>query len=162
MKKIALLGILFVFLMTNLSFARGSKWGGMNFPHGKFWQLPEVSEKLKITEEEKSKLKSLFFQHKEKMIDLKTVTQKERLNLEKLMTNKELDESAVMTQFKKVQDAHTQLGVEHFTFILETRKILGADRFEQLRGILKENRMKRRCSQFGRGKGSGPKGPGPF
>lgn len=162
MKKIALLGVLFVFFMANLAFARGPRWGGMNFPHGKFWQLPEVSEKLKITEEEKSQLDSLFFKHKEKMIDLRTATQKERLNLEKLMSNKELDETAVMTQFKKVQDVHTQLGVERFTFILETRKILGTDRFEQLRGIFKERRMKRGCSKFGGGRGSGPKGPGQF
>jgi len=161
MKKIALLGILFILLMTNLGFARGSKWGGMNFPHYKFWQLPEVSEKLKLTAEEKSQLESLFFQNKGQMIDLRSMMEKESLNLEQLMSSKALDESAVMNQFKKVQDALTQLGMERFKFVLEVRKILGPDRFEELRGIFKETRMNRQGGRFGQWQEGSGRGQSP-
>lgn len=160
MKKAVLLGIVFVFLMSNLAFARGGfDKGGFGLMKGKFWQMPDIVKKLNITDDEKSKLDALYFENKSKLIEQKSDIQKNRLELEQLMSNEPLDETAVKKQFEKVQEIRNQLATERFNFLLEVRKILGKERFEQLKGMAKEKRMNRQGGRRGQ-RGQGGQGMG--
>ena len=69
--------------------------------------------------------------------------EKEQLELEAILEKEPLSEGASMTQFKKLEGARANLSEEHFKFIMEVRKILGPDRFGQLKARLKEWRKNR-------------------
>jgi len=126
LNKVLIGMFLFVFAVsTTVAF-------GQEIPHGKWWYSRHSSEKLNLSDEEKSKLDEKFFESRLKLIDLKGVVEKERLQLDKIMESETLNEKAVMEQFKKLEAARANLAAERFGFVLEVRKILGFERFLQL------------------------------
>jgi Spy/CpxP family protein refolding chaperone len=155
MKKIALLGILSIFLIANLAFARGYQKGGVRLPHGKWWIMPEVAEKLNLTDNEKTQLDALFVKSKKEIIDLKSEIKKQRLDLDQLLSSPTLDETVCTNKFNQIQDLRTQLAAERFKHLIEVRKILGNKRFEELRGIYKQTRMDKRGGRGGQWQGKG-------
>ncbi len=130
--------------------------GGMNLPPGKWWKLPNVAGKLALTPQEQEQLDTLHKATRMRMIDLKAGLEKEMLELGDLIDRENLDESACMDQFMKVQDARTNLAVEKFKAVIEVRKILGYERFLKL----KELRKQRRGHADRRGRRGPPPGPG--
>ena len=126
LNKILIGMFLFVFAVsTTLAF-------GQEIPHGKWWYSRHSSEKLNLSDEEKSKLDDKFFESRLKLVDLKSAVEKERLQLDKLMESETLNEKSVIEKFKKLEAARANLSTERFGFVLEVRKILGFDRFLQL------------------------------
>ncbi|NIQ37876.1 MAG: periplasmic heavy metal sensor [Proteobacteria bacterium] len=121
-------------------------------PSGKWWRLPRVAERLSLTDDEKGQLESLFVDNRRKLIDLKAGLERERFELENLLEGEELDEAAIMEQFKRFEGAQTKLAREHFRFLLEVRKIVGFERFQHLKTFYRllrrererrENRLRR-------------------
>jgi hypothetical protein len=49
------------------------------------------------------------------------------------MEGKTLDESALMTQFNKLETARANLSRERFQYFVQIRKILGPDRFQKIK-----------------------------
>jgi Spy/CpxP family protein refolding chaperone len=105
---------------------------GQEVPHGKWWYSRQSSEKLNLSDAEKSKLDDKFYESRLKLVDLKSAVEKERLQLDKLMESETMNEKAVIEQFKKLESARANLSAERFGFVLEVRKILGFERFLQL------------------------------
>ncbi len=126
LNKVLIGMFLFVFAVsTTLAF-------GQEIPHGKWWYSRHSSEKLNLSDEEKSKLDDKFFESRFKLVDLKSAVEKERLKLDKLMESETLNEKAAMEQFKKLESARADLAAERFGFVMEVRNILGFERFLQL------------------------------
>jgi len=117
--------------------------------HGKWWQRPEIAKQINLTDEEKTKLDSQFMECSRKMIDLKSNVEKEQLELEYLLEAKDLDEKAVRKQRQKLEEARSALGAELFEFILQTRKLLGYERFQQVKAHME---MARSIKHWDRGK----------
>ncbi|HLC14918.1 MAG TPA: periplasmic heavy metal sensor [Thermodesulfovibrionia bacterium] len=111
-------------------------------PQGKWWNNPEIAQKLTLTDEEKAKLNELFKQNRMQMITLKGDLEKEKLTLEDMFDAENFDSAACMEQFKKFQEAKTKLGAERFRFVVEVRKLLGKDRFLQLKAEFPRYRTK--------------------
>jgi hypothetical protein len=126
LNKVLIGMFLFVFAVsTTLAF-------GQEIPHGKWWYSRHASEKLNLSDEDKSKLDDKFFESRLKLVDLKSAVEKERLQLDKLIESETLKEQTVMEQFKKLEAARSNLSAERFGFVMEVRKILGFERFLQL------------------------------
>ena len=182
MKKINVLSICLAFILC-VAFSASAGMGGFfgkGKMHGKWWKLPDVSEKLKLTDDEKKALDELYVGVRTKMISLRADAEKERFALEVLLDKETLDEAACLEQFDKSSSARALMGKEHFTFLLEVRKLLGLERFQQLkevfhmhkkgmgkkhgrRGLL--NRRERRGSalkDFDMDEGPGPERPDNF
>jgi len=100
---------------------------------GKWWQRPDIAKQINLTDEEKTRLDSQFMESRRRMIDLKSNVEKAQLELEYLLEAKDLDEKAVREQRQKLEEARSALGSERFELILQTRKILGYERFRQLK-----------------------------
>ncbi len=111
-------------------------------PPGKWWQMPQVSEKLNLSPEQKKTLDELFTNNRSKLSDLRSDLKKGRSELESAMAKDPLDEAAVMEQFKKLEATRTNIATERFQFILQVRKLLGAERFQTLKTLIKEHRKK--------------------
>jgi Spy/CpxP family protein refolding chaperone len=119
---------------------------------GRWWQQPDLSSELKLTEKEKTALDDLFNKDRNKLIDLRGATEKERLKLEDILGKDQLDEAAAKDQFKRMENIRSKISAERFNFILGIRKILGAERFRILTGKFEEMR-KKRFGEHGRGPG---------
>ncbi len=83
---------------------------------------------------------SMFVQNRLRLIDLKSGVEKEQFELQNLLDAAHLDEKAAEDQFSKLQTARSKLNAERFSFLLEVRKLLGRDRFQQLEGLMKDFR----------------------
>ncbi len=116
---------------------------GMMVPGGRWWRMPNISDKLKLTQDEQKKLDTLFIQSRHQLITIKSNMEKGRLELEEILDKKEFDESACMDRFKKVQDVRNDLAAERFKYFIEVRKVLGEGRFQTLKADFQENRLNR-------------------
>jgi Spy/CpxP family protein refolding chaperone len=145
---------LFIGMMVCMALTFGTvRVSAADLVPGRWWQQPDISSELKLTDEEKAALDDLFIKNRNKLIDLKGSLEKERHKLEDIMGKSQLDEAAAKKQFKRMESLRTKIFTERFNFLLGIRKILGADRFFTLSGKFEEMRKKR----FG---GHGPMGKG--
>ncbi|MBF0225488.1 MAG: hypothetical protein HQK76_08550 [Desulfobacterales bacterium] len=156
MKKVLLITMVVFFSFISISIAKdgffdmGDVGGKDDFAliHGKWWHRPEAIKKLQLTDDEISKLDEEFLETQRKMIDLKGSIEKEALELEYLMDQKDFDENGCANQFTKLQNARTKLGTEVFGFIIKVRNTLGYERFQLLKKRFKEERGKRTKERF--------------
>ncbi len=130
------------FLLAAVFIAQAA-WGQVAFAKhdlmpGKWWMMPRVADTLNLTEEEKAKLDQLFLDKQSAMIDIKARVDKEQLALESILGREPLDEAAASTQFSRVLAARDELAGLRFQFLVGSRKVLGAERFQQLTSIFEE------------------------
>jgi Spy/CpxP family protein refolding chaperone len=114
-----------------------------NLGPGRWWQQPDMSSELKLTDKEKAALDDLFNKNRNKLIDLKGSMEKERLKLEDILGKAQLDEAAVRDQYKRMENIRSRSSAERFEFILGIRKILGAERFRTLTSKFEQMRRKK-------------------
>ena len=131
MLKRSVIGVLFliIFLLPINAMAQRMKYG-------KWWQRPEIAQQINLTDEETTNLDNQFLESRRKMIDLKSNVEKEQLELEWLLEAKDLDEKAVRKQRQKLEEARSALDAERFELILQTRKILGYERFQEVKAYM--------------------------
>lgn len=113
---------------------------GMSF--GKWWDDPKMSEQLNLTDKEKADLDEQYVESQRKLIELKSSVERERFELDTLLEKEKLDEDATNNQFMKLEKARNSLSAEYFKFILQSRKILGKERF-------RDWKMKRKMARRG-------------
>ena len=116
---------------------------GARISYDKWWRIPRVAERLDLKDAEKKELDQLFVKSRRNLIDLKSTLEKERFELDNLMGQETLDEDGVMSQFKKLGKARDNLSAERFRFLLQVRKTLGSDRYQNLKMLFKEFREKK-------------------
>ncbi len=105
-----------------------------DIPPGRWWRLPYFSEPLNLTDEQKDELDKLFDHNRNRLSELKSQMEQERAELTKLMEEeRHLNENAAMVQMKKLENTRTVLSATRFSYSLEVRKLLGHDRFQQLK-----------------------------
>jgi Spy/CpxP family protein refolding chaperone len=148
--------ILLILVMTpTMVMARGmhgaeGMHAGKDLSMGKWWENPEMAQKLNLSDAEKAKLKEAFNNTHRKLIDLKSNVEKQRLELGNLLDKKTLDEVAVMQQFTQLEKARTELARERFGFLIEVRKILGQERYQTLKEEGRQRRSSRKHSRIER------------
>ena len=85
-----------------------------------------------------SQLDRLFKKSRRRLIDLKTKVEKAQFEYQNLMEAEPLDEKAVNRQFAQLEKARSKLASERSRFLVEVRKILGHNRFQQLKQIYRQ------------------------
>ncbi len=116
---------------------------GINYP-GKWWRVPDLTEQLNLSAEEKTKLDALYLEHHSRLIDARAARNKAKLILDDLLEKDELDEKAVFAQLETANEALSRINTERFRFLVEVRKLLGVERYAQLKGLFFKHRMERR------------------
>ncbi len=120
-----------VFAVSNVS---------KEMPSGKWWHNPRIIEKIKISAEEKQRLDKWFVESRRKRIDLKSLVEREKFELDNLIESKSLDKEVLLRQFRKLEKARTDLSAEIFDFLIRARNVLGYERFVKLKGLHREMR----------------------
>ena len=119
------IGVLLVVMVATLTWAE-------DVPPGRWWHDSRVDKQLNLTEEEKSQLDGLFVENRRKLIDLKSALERDRFELETILEDRSADTQQVRERYKSLEAARSRLSNEKFSFLLEVRRIVGPERFQQL------------------------------
>lgn len=103
-----------------------------NMPSGKWWHMPAVAKRLNLNDEEVRRLDETYMESRKQMIRLKADVETEQLELESMIEDRNLDDSAALAQYGKLDKVRSELGFERFRFFLKVRTIVGNERFSML------------------------------
>jgi Spy/CpxP family protein refolding chaperone len=99
---------------------------------GRWWNNPEMADKLGVTAEQKKKMDDIFQQHRLKLIDLNASLQKAEAILEPLVAADQPDESKIVAQIDRVAQARAELEKANARMLLGIRQILTPDQWKKL------------------------------
>ncbi|MGD0631234.1 MAG: periplasmic heavy metal sensor [Terracidiphilus sp.] len=128
--------------------------GGMG-EHGRWWNNPQVVDRLKLTDTQRKAMDDTLQQHRETLVDLRGSLQKAELELEPMMKQDQPNESEILAQIDKVAQARAELEKANARFLLAIRSKLTPDQWKQMEA----DRASRPQRDWGRGgPGGGPGG----
>jgi len=109
------------------------------------WILKAKQKDFNITEDQLGKIQNLVFSFEERMIKTRSQNSLERLNLRKLLQDREnLDYEKIKAVLEKMANNRQNMFIERLKLRKEIENILTPEQREALRSALKE-RMKRRA-----------------
>ncbi|UCF91300.1 MAG: periplasmic heavy metal sensor [Desulfobacterales bacterium] len=123
-----LLGILLIMFLMPAAMAAGQE-----MPSEKWWYNPQIARNLNLTNQEIRRLDQLFDASRRDLMQLKIAVEREQGALDKLLNRKKVNDAEVQQQFRRLEQARTRLADERLRFVVEVRRIIGADRFQQLK-----------------------------
>ena len=106
---------------------------GQEVPAGKWWYNPKIQKNLNLSKNEVKSLDKLFASSKRKLIKHKSEVEREQFELDQLLSGKDVNDAAVKKQFRILEKARQDLANERLQFVIGVRKILGPERFQQLK-----------------------------
>jgi Spy/CpxP family protein refolding chaperone len=101
-------------------------------PHGRWWNNPEMAQKLGLTADQQKKMDEIFQQHRLKLIDLNASLQKEEAILEPLVESDQPEESKIVAQIDRVAQARAELEKGNARMLLGIRRVLNPDQWKKL------------------------------
>lgn len=131
-------------------------------PHGaqgRWWNNPNVIEKLKLTDEQRKQMDAILLNHREKLIDMRAAVEKAELELEPLVGADQPNESQILAQIDKVAQTRAELEKANARFLLAIRAKLTPEQWKELQ-TWRAERVVRRGWRDGRD-GAKPQGPPP-
>ena len=140
----------------------------MRGDRGRWWNNPQVAEKLNLTEDQRKAMDAIFQQHREQLVDLRANVEKAEIAMDPLVKADQPNESAVMAQIDKVAQARAELEKANARFLFELRAKLTPDQWKQVQEFRQNHEGMRQMRRGGEGrKGNGgdggtpPPPPGP-
>jgi Spy/CpxP family protein refolding chaperone len=122
-------------------------------PRGRWWNNPEVAQKLGLSTDQQKKMDDIFQQSRLKLIDQHAAVEKEETILEPLLSAEQPDETRVLAQIDKVAQARAELEKANARMLLGLRGVLTTAQWKTLQTLRPESREARR------GGPDGPRGP---
>jgi len=129
----------------------------MRGEHGRWWNNPQVVEKLNLTDEQRKSMDDIYQQHREQLIDLRASVEKAEVAMEPLMNADQPNESAVLSQIDKVAQARSELEKANARFLFQLRSKLTPDQWKQVQEFRQSHDGMRR--QWRGRQGGAPGGP---
>jgi Spy/CpxP family protein refolding chaperone len=150
--KIVMVFMGLIFISTAAAAQPGSAGPGKHaaVPLGKWWQNPATVKDLNLTQTEIDTLDSEFNNRARKFMELKHAIELERFDMERMMVKEPLDEPALMTQFNRLESARADLSKERFLYLVQVRKILGSERFQDIKSFRERMHKKQKGAMKGR------------
>ncbi len=100
--------------------------------HGRWWNNPEMVEKLKLTDDQRKQMDGILLQHRETLIDLRASVEKAELQMEPLMRDDQPNETKILGQIDKVAQARAELEKANARFLLAIRGKLTPEQWKTL------------------------------
>jgi Spy/CpxP family protein refolding chaperone len=121
-------------------------------PRGRWWNNPEVAQKLGLSTDQQKKMDDIFLQSRLKLIDQHAAVEKEDAILEPLLSAEQPDETRVLAQIDKVAQARAELEKANARMLLGLRSVLTTAQWKTLQTLGPEERMGRRGPDVRRGR----------
>ena len=119
-----------LFLLFSLMF--GFQAMAQDVPSGKWWRNPSTAKALELTGDQVNRLEKAYVNSRRELIKQKSQLETEQFRLQEMFDKKNYDEDAVKTQYQNVEKQRKELSTEQFKYIMEVRKIIGYDKYNQL------------------------------
>lgn len=113
---------------------------GLGGHHGRWWNNPNIVSQLKLTDDQRKAMDSIFLAHREKLIDLHANLSKAELELQPLMSQDQPNDSAILSQVDKIAAARTELERANARFLLDIRAKLTPDQWKTVRDNWQQHR----------------------
>lgn len=126
----------------------------MGVPMGRWWERPKVVEQLNLTADQTQRLEAITLDQASTMVDLKGAVEKAEIDVRAASDAEPFNAKRVRGAFGVLLQARTKLETQRFEMLLQTREVLTADQWRNLRDLLRERRMEK-------GKGGHPEGEDP-
>ena len=126
----------------------------MGGPPGRWWNNPDMAQKLGLTADQQKKMDEIFQESRLKLIDLNATLQKEEVILEPLIAADQPEEGKILAQIDRVAQGRAELEKANARMLLGIRRVLSADQWKKLSAEMPPPPP--------RGDGPGPGRPGPM
>lgn len=126
----------FVMLTVGTAMAQDS-------PKGRWWRDGSVVKQLNLSKDEVKQLDKAYKSSRRRQIEKKSRVEAEQFELKDMLESKKFNESATREQHRKLEKARSNLASEQFGWVVESRKIIGRDRFQKLVNIQKKSKKRR-------------------
>lgn len=130
----------------------------MRGERGRWWNNPNIVEKLKLTDDQRKAMDEIYQQHREKLVDLRGTVEKAEIAMEPLVRADQPNEAAVLAQIDKVAQARAELEKANARFLFALRAKLTPEQWKQVQDFRKNHGGMR--GQWGGHRGSGPDNDG--
>jgi hypothetical protein len=110
----------------------------------RFLNSPEAAEELGLDEEKLKALKEGLDEIKKKMINLRGEIEKAGIDQARLMTAKEIDETALMEAVEKTGTLRTELAKQQMRKMLLLKKSISPEKVEKIKEKFRDRVMKER------------------
>lgn len=138
--------------------APGGGRGIIGAPIGKWWDNPDLSARLGLSDEQKKKMDDIFQANRIKLIDLRASLEKEEAMLDPLMQAATPDDSKLLPQIDKVAQARAELEKADARLLLGLRHVLSPTQWQNLQSERIQPTRPAAGGGAGRGVGRGPGG----
>lgn len=112
---------------------------GQEIYPGRWWHVPPLREKLQLTDKERRQLDGLYDGNRRRLVELKEEIKREQAELRDLLEFEPLKEQSVMAQARRLEAIRSDLALERLRYVLDVRKILGPERFQQLKRLYRSS-----------------------
>ena len=112
-------------------------------PPGKWWLMPRVVNELGLGPREQERLDELHLKMRSRLIQLRSQRDQARLRIDDYLERQVLDQKALEKQFQNLAQAQAETSLARSRFLLEVRRLLGADRFRRLRALFDRYQQQR-------------------
>jgi Spy/CpxP family protein refolding chaperone len=126
-------------------------------PHGRWWNNPELVQKLGLTADQQKKMEAIFQQNRPSLMDLSSSLHKEETSMEPLLAADQPDEGKILAQIDRVAQARAELEKANARMLLGLRRVLTPDQWKTLQA--EEPHMHRPHFNQGPRNESGPPPP---
>jgi len=107
-----------------------------DLPPGKWWRRPEVISALNLSEEEQSKLESIWAASANDLIDLRGSVEKENVALRTMLDAPQLDRKAIQRAASRLSDARGRLFDRELMMLVDMRNVLTTQQWTRMRAFL--------------------------
>lgn len=118
--------------------------------HGRWWNNPQMVEKLKLSDDQRKAMDDTLQQHRETLVDMRGALEKAELELEPMMRQDQPNESQILAQIDKVAAARAELEKANARFLLAIRSKLTPEQWK----TMEADRASRPHGQFRGGPGN--------
>jgi periplasmic protein CpxP/Spy len=101
-------------------------------PHGRWWNNPELVQKLGLTADQQKKMEAVFEQSRPSLMDLSASLRKEESGMEPLLAADQPDEGKILAQIDRVAQARAELEKANARMLLGLRRLLTPDQWKTL------------------------------
>ncbi len=113
-------------------------------PRGRWWNNPDVAQKLGLSADQQKKMDDIFLQSRLKLIDEHAAVEKDEAILEPLLSAEQPDETRILAQIDKVAQSRAELEKANARMLLGLRGVLTTAQWKTLQTLGPSDRFGRR------------------
>lgn len=101
-------------------------------PRGRWWNNPELVQKLALTPDQQKKMEAVFEQSRPTLMDLGAAVRKEEMAMEPLLSADQPDEGKTLAQIDRLVQARAELEKAYARMLLGVRRVLTPEQWKTL------------------------------